>query len=100
MRIGLDSKICFSTPGSMAPRSEPQISAPRSEPRSVALTSELRSVAPRYQSRQCHLGSLLCMVRHLGAKIYDAEMCYLGAMNYGADPKGPKMSLCHIRSQM
>jgi hypothetical protein len=31
--------------------------------------------------------ALLCAVRHLGAKICGAEMCYLGAMSSGADPR-------------
>ena len=38
--------------------------------------------------------------RHLGAKICDAETCYLGAMSPDADPQGPKMSLRLSRGQM
>jgi hypothetical protein len=37
----------------------------------------IRSVPPR----------MLCMAKHFRAKICDTEMCYLGAMISGADPK-------------
>jgi hypothetical protein len=39
------------------------------------------------------------MARHLGAKNYDAETCYLGATSSSADPLGPKMSLYLLRGQ-
>ena len=57
-----------------------------SAPRSVAPTSALGSVAPTYLPRQRHLDAPLFPARHLGAKTYCAETCYLGAVGHGADP--------------
>ena len=77
-----------SAPWILAPRSAPRPMAPRSAPRSVAPTLMSGSVAPTYMPRQRHLDASFCPARHLGAKTYGAETCYLGT-----DPQGPKISL-------
>jgi len=82
-----------SAPWILAPRSAPRPMAPRSAPRSVAPTSAPGSVAPTYLPRQRHLDAMFFTARHLGAKTYCAETCYLGAVGHGADPQGLKINL-------
>ena len=69
------------------PSSAPRPMASRSAPRFVAPTSAPGSVAPTYLPRQCHLDVPFCPARHLDAKTYGAETCYLGAVGHGADPR-------------
>ena len=57
-----------------------------SAPRSVASSLVSRSVTPTYLPRQRHLDATFFTARHLGAKTYGAETCYLGAVGHGADP--------------
>ena len=75
-------------------RPAPRLMAPRSAPRSVVPTSVPGSMASTYLPRQRHLDAPFCPARHLGAKTYGAETCYLGAVGNDADPKGLKISLC------
>jgi len=80
-----------SAPWILAPRSASRPMAPRSAPRFVAPMSVLDSVASTYLPHPRHLDAPFCPARHLGAKTYGAETCYLGAVGHGADPKGPKI---------
>ena len=74
-------------PHALNPCTAPEYMAPRLAPRSVAPISAPCILAPRYRPRQRHQDAMLCTARHIGAKICGAEMCYLGAMSPGIDPR-------------